>query len=131
MTDELTYGYEAHYGRHIWFVKGEYGAVHVWAQRHTDDIIKQFGDRYFGGIECHSRVPMYEGQGSHDDCWLLKGPCYHDGSSLQFSEQIEPYLPADPSLLDPENPLITSILHDRYVYWLEGPALSALTTEGE
>jgi hypothetical protein len=121
MTNKLEYGYECVDNKHIWFIKGAEGGIHVWAKRYPDDIAERLGERYFGGIECHSKEPTYEGQTcSYDDCWLLNGPCFHDGSSLQFSEQIEPYLPRNNESMNPENQLIHSILHDRYTSWFEG-----------
>jgi len=43
-----------------------------------------------GGIELHYQIPpdyMDDQAPSHQDCWLLNSPCWHDGSSLA----IEPY----------------------------------------
>ncbi|NIN68345.1 MAG: hypothetical protein GTO63_27290, partial [Anaerolineae bacterium] len=34
-------------------------------------------------IGYHSPVPQYEGQTLRDDCELLGGPCYYDGSGLR------------------------------------------------
>lgn len=86
-------GYQNFDGRHIWFVKSNRGGVHIWACRHHPEIEAQWGDRYYGGIEIHSPSPLHSDcQASHDDCWLLKVPCWHDGSSLQFETQIAPML---------------------------------------
>ena len=47
-------------------------------------------DGLSGGIEIHSPKPLYQGHGDgkpdQERCWLLKAPCWHDGSSLQASE---------------------------------------------
>lgn len=34
----------------------------------------------------HSPKPIYEGQDSRNDCHLLKGPCFYDGSGLNAIE---------------------------------------------
>ena len=81
--------------RYVWGVKGEKGGVHVWAQRMSDRAAKIFGTRYYGGIEVHRATPgQYDdpAEPSHTDCWLIGGPCWHDGSSLQFDEQVRPMI---------------------------------------
>jgi len=97
-----TMGYEVHddgAGRlqHNWWIKSDDGGIHIWAC-----LAKLAGwpDEWLGGVEAHyAAVPdSYGGwfdpaKPSHEDCWLLKGPCWHDGSSLYFSEQIAPRMP--------------------------------------
>ena len=42
-----------------------------------------------GGIEYHYREPpehMQDEAPSHDHCWLLKAPCWHDGSSTLVTD---------------------------------------------
>ena len=42
-----------------------------------------------GGLEIHYRIPphyMFQKPPSHDNCWLLKSPCWHDGTSLAVEE---------------------------------------------
>ncbi|TDQ63605.1 hypothetical protein ATL17_1612 [Maritalea mobilis] len=86
-------GYQKEGNRHIWFAKSELGGVHIWAIEQDKDWRDRWGERFLGGIEIHSPKPLYgDCQASHDDCWLLNAPCWHDGSSLQFSEQIEPVM---------------------------------------
>ncbi len=44
---------------------------------------------WFGGVEIHYAKPpdhLHEKIPSHDHCWLLDGPCWHDGSSTHASE---------------------------------------------
>lgn len=95
---DLQYGHEYHdkegrEPRHIWFIVGEKGGVHIWATEKSKELSDRFGGRFYGGIECHWRQAQHgEAEVSHDHCWLLKGPCYHDGSSLYFSDHIEPML---------------------------------------
>jgi hypothetical protein len=66
--------------RLAWAVIGEKGAIHVWCSAY---------DLTLGGIEIHSREPIWEGQAeTSKQCWLLDGKCHHDGSSLQYTERI-------------------------------------------
>jgi hypothetical protein len=80
--------------RHDWSLIGEQGAVDVWAEPSPPG----YGDRWFGGIELHfaKRPKHLSARAKHKLCWLLLKPCYHDGSSLAFSEGVAPYLP-DPT----------------------------------
>ena len=91
MTD-LAYAFEHTPGdegrdRFTWSVVGPYGGVHIWAQITPD---RPFGDAMYGGVECH--WPIKDGEPHFGECWLLNGPCRHDGSSLYFSERIAPVL---------------------------------------
>ena len=65
-------------------------AIHLHISDYGEDHLKQYNtDRYGGGLEIHYRQPpnyMRVDAPSTDDCWLLKCPCWHDGSSLQASE---------------------------------------------
>lgn len=96
--EALEYNYippEGDVKRHMWTAVGEKGGIHIWAQPHLPDFAERWGEKFFGGIEKHSKVAMYEynaGKPDHKDCWLLKCPCWHDGSSLYFSERIGPLL---------------------------------------
>lgn len=79
--------------RHMWTAVGEDGGVHIWAEPHTRDL--GWGEKFYGGVEVHSKTRLYDfgdGKPDHDDCWLLGCPFWHDGSSLYFSERIEPML---------------------------------------
>lgn len=107
--------------RHDWIVAGKLGAINIWAEPTTSSYR---GEHWFGGIECHRAQPFEYNSGHHEHCWLLDAECWHDGSSLQFSEQVEHRLPPpsgrpiDGSLLDQLSPLLTS----RYRTWLQEPA---------
>ena len=77
---------------HLWILSGEHGAVHIWAG------LSEWDGRFEwrGGIECHyASAPEYmdADKPSHEHCWILGKPCWHDGSSLYFSENIAPMLP--------------------------------------
>ena len=115
MSEELTYNYKPAEGenrRHIWSVVGPAGGVHIWAAPSPDGF--GFDERYFGGVEVHSRKPMYgEGPPHHECCWLLDAPCWHDGSSLYFSENIAPILREEP-FPDAIREYVYSELHSWY-----------------
>lgn len=73
--------------RHEWSLIGRHGGLHL----HISGYKPLYGEEieWSGGIEIHYRVPPEFRQNDapdHDDCWLLHGPCWHDGSSLQASE---------------------------------------------
>ena len=94
MTD-LIYSYiaptEQNRMTHMWTAVGASGGVHIWAMPQPKSQYMD-GD-FYGGVEVHSRTPMYGDQPAHNEnCWLLGCPCWHDGSSLYFSDYIEPML---------------------------------------
>lgn len=84
------------YYSHIYSVVGAVGAVHL---RITEGSPDKHGRRtHYAGVEFHSRTPP---DGSHDApsqdrCWLLEGPCWHDGSSLWAEEHFLPLWLHDP-----------------------------------
>lgn len=103
MVEKLTFGYEQQEGfkgnpHHVWFAKNDHGGVHIWARLYTYDD-PQYQPDWIGGIEVHwANCPDNSGwfkpdEPSQADCWLLKGPCWHDGSSLFFSENLAHCLP--------------------------------------
>jgi len=86
------YTYTRRHGNplHRWSTLTYAAGAHVWisdlGEQHEE---KYPGMRYTGGIEIHYRIPpdyMRDQPPTHDDCFLLKAPCWHDGSSLQASE---------------------------------------------
>jgi len=91
MMSDLFYNYDkmtSDRDRHTWSVVGPAGGVHIWACPMPEGF--NYGERFYGGVEVHSRHG--EGEPHHKNCWLIGGPCWHDGSSLYFSENIEPIL---------------------------------------
>ena len=54
-------------------------------------------DHWSAGLELHSRTPLYEDRPpDHDECWLLKCPCWHDGTSSYAQDEFLPlFLQAD------------------------------------
>lgn len=96
-VEELVFGYSHENGKHTWSVVGPLGGVHIWASVAPEIPGFYREERFYGGIEVHWRNPHYDGwhdpeKPHHDDCWLTGGPCWHDGSSLYFSEHLEPML---------------------------------------
>lgn len=72
-------------------VVGSEGGVQVWWQP-VPHVAALDGRDVFGGVEYHYRTPPSYRIGSEPDnteCFLLQAPCWHDGSSLQFTERYE------------------------------------------
>lgn len=65
-------------------VVGKECAVHFWVEPNWND-----NSRSWGGVEVHKR-PRENETPDNEDCWLLSGPCVHDGSSLYASEVVIP-----------------------------------------
>lgn len=84
------------HGKHIWTCVGPEFALHF----HVTDTGRVGDDRrYYGWLETHYRqAPDYmaDKSPSHFDCWLLKGPCWHDGTSLYADEFLIPFWRQDP-----------------------------------
>lgn len=87
---KYTYSKDAYKGNHVWTVVSGQGAVHLHISDYGQDYAEKYDrDRYTGGIEMHYRNPpsyMKDDAPSQDECWILKCPCWHDGSSLQAVE---------------------------------------------
>lgn len=78
---------------HMWSVVGARGGIHIHitSSNSSDDDPDM---QYFGGLEIHyRRPPAYKSEDapSQDNCWLLGGPCWHDGMSLYAREVIIPF----------------------------------------
>jgi hypothetical protein len=72
--------------RHSYEFVGARGGIHFHATL-TE------GHGVCAGIEVHYRYPqvhMKDDAPSHLDCWLIKGNCWHDGSSLYASDTLWP-----------------------------------------
>ncbi|MGL5736888.1 MAG: hypothetical protein ACRCYS_18645, partial [Beijerinckiaceae bacterium] len=104
VPDGFTMGYEQHEGHagnpsHTWFAKNVNGAVHIWARLCAYPDAKH-PPEWIGGVEYHwANYPEDSGwfkpdEPSQSDCWLLKGPCWHDGTSLYFSESLAHCMPS-------------------------------------
>lgn len=122
MAENVTYAYlppEGEVKRHMWTLVGPNGAVHIWAEPMPETLSRSWGEKYYGGVEIHSPKPLYESEWaqnpSHAECWLLKCPCWHDGSSLYFSERIAPLLSQEEAPFgDHVHSFINAILFDWY-----------------
>jgi len=91
---------------HEWSTIGRHGALHL----RITDLGEKSDPRYSGGLEIHYRTPpehMADDAPSHDDCWLLKCPCWHDGSSLYVRDVVIPHWQHDPQNIQ------------RMIVWLE------------
>lgn len=69
-----------------WSLIGRHGGVHAHMRRYNEEETPS------GGIELHYRTPpdyMDDQAPTHQDCWLLNGPCWHDGSSLAIESYID------------------------------------------
>lgn len=90
MTD-LIFSESNKTNRHIWACQNELGGVHIWAQLYQHSNLSE---QYYGGIEVHSPKPLYDPTEphSHDSCWLIGGPCWHDGSGLAFEDHVLPLI---------------------------------------
>lgn len=76
--------------RHCWTCIGRHGAMHlhISGPHHYDGR-----ENWSAGLETHHRQPpehMEDDAPSHEKCWLIGGPCWHDGTSLYASEQLLP-----------------------------------------
>jgi len=99
---------------HTWSLNGPNGGIHVQAWETSGGWRDE---RWIGGIEAHA--PTGEGKPSHEHCWLIGKPCWHDGSSLQFSEQIAPYLaPPGQPFTEHDHLDVLRVMLSRYRQWL-------------
>lgn len=85
------YRMEAHFQFGTWKysyeIIGEHGGAHLHvAGPHVYDG----GQHWTAGLELHSRKPLYSGPPSHDKCWLIKCPCWHDGISSYAQDHFLP-----------------------------------------
>ena len=124
IPEEMTWQYRqllrGGYWTHTWVLHGKKGAIHIDAFLSVN-LRGHHGD-WLGGIECHT--PCEEGEANHKHCWVLGGPCKHDGSSLQFAEQLAPIMPYSlgekPNEMDASvHRSVTYVMLDRYGLWLE------------
>ena len=71
--------------KHEWSFIGPYGGIHFHVSIMDDQ--EKYPDPSCG-LEFHS----FKGDGAPDhlDCWLTKGHCWHDGTSLYASDTVWP-----------------------------------------
>lgn len=79
-------------GQQHYIVIGEEGAIHFHFMKSSKGSQEIFGERYWGGIEIHSKKQMYDWseQPTSDNCWILGCQCWSDGSSLMATERYIP-----------------------------------------
>lgn len=92
MKFRCKYEYSSLYGRphHVWTVVGRDGAVHLHVSDLGEQWSSQHGQRYSGGLEVHYRHPQGDEAPSQEKCWLLGGPCWHDGTTMYAEETLIP-----------------------------------------
>lgn len=89
---EYRYSIEFGNPRHNWIVVG----ARMGVQLHITDLTKREATAdigYSAGLEFHYRTPpehMRDDAPSHKDCWVIGGPCWHDGTSLYAAEHWVP-----------------------------------------
>jgi hypothetical protein len=63
--------------------------LHLHISEMVDGYKPEYGPETSGGIGIHYRTPpdyMKDDAPSCNPCWLIGGPCWHDGSSMQATE---------------------------------------------
>lgn len=93
LSRDYRYAFRCHLAagtwRYGWEIVGAKGGVslHISGPHVYDNT-----DHWDAGLEYHSRTPRGSDKSppSHDECWLLHAPCWHDGTSLYARET---YLP--------------------------------------
>lgn len=82
--------YDGKCWEHFFCILTSWGGVHLYISEYYDSDKKL---EYFSGLESHYRVPpeyMKDMAPSHNECWLIKCPCWHDGTSLYAQEHFLP-----------------------------------------
>ncbi|MGH3535821.1 MAG: hypothetical protein ACRDQG_14105 [Pseudonocardiaceae bacterium] len=70
------------------------GAVELWAETVSADTAAMTGLPTIGGITVHSPEALYPGNMCADDCEILDGHCFTDGSFLTYSRTFRPLIEA-------------------------------------
>ena len=100
------------------------GTVHGWSFRGPrggiDFHVHTFEDGDFpttAGLEIHRAYDPSGGEeaASHAHCWLLKAPCWHDGTSLYATETLWPIVQS----LMPDHAAIFRVLEREYDHHFE------------
>jgi hypothetical protein len=107
---------------HQWSLATKDGGVHIHGWRVDGGDWRE----WMGGVECHwSSAPEWAlgDKPSHQHCWLLSAPCWHDGTSLYFSERIADTLPFTDELEDRHH---ENIAHE-LAYWYRSKILPEIT----
>lgn len=97
---------------HIWILSSDKGAVHISAR--PSEWEKRF--KWIGGIECHWTEPPEWADAekpSHDHCWILGKPCWHDVNADLSGEDY-----ASAAWKDGDQKEITALLENTFREWL-------------
>ena len=103
---------------HLWAVVTGKGGVHLTIRDYGPDAEERFdaARRFSGGLEFHWRSPpsyMKSDAPDHEHCWLLKCPCWHDGTSSYPDIAFIPHF-------DPERPLaLLPLVEQEAIEWSE------------
>ncbi len=123
------------YPHHTWWIKGPGGGVHIWARKAP---LEGWPTEWIGGVEVHhAHCPdssgwFDPGAPSQPDCWLLDGPCWHDGTSLYFSEWIAPrFRHPDAADANDFDQLPHSFIGFELVDWFQDKVARSLPTGGD
>lgn len=99
LQNKYTYGLRYGQPEHTWTCIGRRGAVHFHVLDMGERYEKEHGVRYSAGLEIYYRDPPHDTEDapSHEKCWLIGAPCWHDGTNLYAHERIVPFWLADPN----------------------------------
>lgn len=108
---------------HTWWLRGPKGGVHLWGTfLLNDERSSSWMDNPYGGVEVHRPHKSYDFQPDEppiEDCWLIGGPCWPDGTSLYFSEHIKPLLEGYRDTPRKMDSFVNSEMFDFYVTHLD------------
>lgn len=97
MKYRSEYRYTRRFGNpyHTYLVIGRHGAIHFHVTEYGEETRRASPTmpEFTAGLEVHYRQPpdyMSEQPPSHDECWAIKCPCWHDGTSLYAEETLLP-----------------------------------------
>jgi len=84
---KYEYRYYNPYGakfKHSYELVGRLGALNLHISEHSGSLS--------AGLEFHHTKPIHgKDRPSHQHCWLLGAPCWHDGTSLYAEEYFIPH----------------------------------------
>lgn len=110
--------------RHQWSFRGPQGGVsfHIcqWEGEGAAEKTQKFGGPS-AGLEFHHNFDPTGGKEAahHARCWLLEGPCWHNGTSLHATETLLPII----RYMMPDHSAIFHVLESEYESHFEGGIL--------
>ena len=97
MKYRSEYKYTRRFGHpnHVYLVIGRHGAIHFHVTEYPEETRRASPSmpQFSAGLEIHHRQPpdyMEDQPPSHDECWAIKAPCWHDGTTLYAEETLLP-----------------------------------------